>query len=123
MQLTITEAAKNKLANYLSSDKKILLSLDDGVGPFSGVGVCSLDTAFQLILVDRNLPIPDYDETIATELGTVYYKGYSKQYLGDNMKLDFKPNFQTLPLSSDGEIIDSNVVILDLSKQQISSNS
>lgn len=119
MKLAISQAAQNKLAHYLDGHKKILLSLDDGVGPFSGVGVCSLDTAFQLILVDQSLPVPDYDKTIQTDIGIVYYKGYSKQYLGDNMKLDFKPNFQTLPLSSDGEIIDSNVVVLDLSKQQV----
>ncbi|BAP85651.1 hypothetical protein LOOC260_111120 [Paucilactobacillus hokkaidonensis JCM 18461] len=119
MKLMITEAAKDKLANYLGPDKKMLLSLDDGVGPFSGVGVCSLDTAFQLILVDKKLPIPDYNESFETEIGALYYKGYSKEYMNEDMKLDFKSNFQTMPLSGDGEMIDSNVVILDLSKQQI----
>lgn len=119
MELTFTAAAKDKLAKYMQPNSKILLSLDDGVGPFSNVGVCSLDTAFQLIFVDKGLAIPDYDESIETELGTIYYKGYSKQYLNEHMQLDFKSNFQTMPLSGEGELLDSNIVVLDLSKQAI----
>lgn len=38
MDLTFTEAAKERVARYLSPDKKIILDYDDGVGPFSKLG-------------------------------------------------------------------------------------
>ncbi|MCT3443227.1 iron-sulfur cluster biosynthesis family protein, partial [Limosilactobacillus fermentum] len=42
VDLTFTEAAKERVARYLSPDKKIILDYDDGVGPFSKLGDCSL---------------------------------------------------------------------------------
>ena len=31
----------------------IILDLDDGVGEYSKMGVCSLDTSFRLLLLDK----------------------------------------------------------------------
>ena len=62
------------------------LDFDDGVGPFSKVGVCSLNQAFQLVIVDKTEDIHDYNEKITTELGDVYYKGYSDMYLDQVMQ-------------------------------------
>jgi uncharacterized protein YqkB len=114
MKLTVTEAAKKRL--NLDGQAKLLLSYDDGVGQFSSVGVCSLDTAFQLIKVDPELEAPDYDLQLDSNIGPIFIKGYSKQYLGENLKLDFDSKFFTLPLSSDSEMIDSNVQVMDLTK-------
>lgn len=117
MQMQITKSAQEQLAQYLNDDQiKILLSFDDGVGPFSSVGMCSLDTAFQLVITKEQLATPDYDQVLKTNVGDVYYKGYSAPYLGDNLKLDFSPNFQNLVLSSEAEIIDSSVNVLDFAK-------
>lgn len=118
MKLTITNDALLKIKQlYQPKNHKLLLSFDDGVGPFSSMGVCSLDTSFQLLIVNAKLPTPDYSATIESKLGTIYYKKYSKQYLGDNLKLDFNSRYHTLPLSSNSEVIDSNVALIDLSRQ------
>lgn len=34
MELRVTQAAQERLARYLSPDKKLVLDFDDGVGPF-----------------------------------------------------------------------------------------
>ena len=76
MKLTITDEAATKLRPFFGDPNAIvLLDFDDGVGPFSKVGVCSLNQAFQLVIVDKDEDIHDYNEKIVTELGDVYYKG------------------------------------------------
>ncbi len=43
MNITFTDQAIERLQRYELSSKKMLLDFDDGVGPFSAVGSCSLD--------------------------------------------------------------------------------
>ena len=46
MKLTITDEAANKLRPFFEDQNAlVLLDFDDGVGPFSKVGVCSLNQA------------------------------------------------------------------------------
>ena len=107
MELYISKAAVRKLKKQLNFDNKILLSLDDGVGPFSKVGICSLEISFDIIEVGEDTVTPDYDQQLNTNLGIWWYKGYSKNYLDENLKLILKGN--QLVLSGNSGIIDSNV--------------
>ena len=107
MKLTITDEAATKLRPFFEDPNAIvLLDFDDGVGPFSKVGVCSLNQAFQLVIVDKDEDIHDYNEKIVTELGDVYYKGYSDMYLDQVMQLKLNPQNMTLRLvgNSSGEL-------------------
>lgn len=107
MKLTITDDAANKLRPFFEDQNAlVLLDFDDGVGPFSKVGVCSLNQAFQLVIVDKTEDIHDYNEKITTELGDVYYKGYSDMYLDQVMQLKLNPQNMTLRLvgNSSGEL-------------------
>lgn len=117
MKLTITERALEKLNRQLPDNRRTLLSLDDGVGPFSKVGICSLEISFDVIAVDPGTETPDYDATLSTTIGNWQYKGYSGAYLNDHMKLDVKKN--QLVLSGDSGILDSNVDVKDLTKQAV----
>ena len=88
MQLTITKEAEAKLKPYFDDKNAvILLDFDDGVGPFSKVGVCSLNQAFQLVVAPKEADLHDYDQVLETNLGKVYYKGYSDMYLDQVMQL------------------------------------
>ncbi|MHA8137565.1 iron-sulfur cluster biosynthesis family protein [Lactobacillaceae bacterium Scapto_B20] len=112
MKMTITDAAKAKIEKVAGPNTKLLLSLDDGVGPFSDVGSCAVDTSFDLIVVDADMDTPDYDQQIDSNMGPVYYKGYSGQYIDDpGLKLDVQ--FNQLALKNDGGLIDSGVALLD----------
>lgn len=53
MKLTFTPQAQQRLQKYLQPDSKLILDFDDGVGPFSKLGNCSLDANFKLIIVKK----------------------------------------------------------------------
>ena len=97
MKLTITDEAANKLRPFFE-DQNALVLLD--------FGVCSLNQAFQLVIVDKTEDIHDYNEKITTELGDVYYKSYSDMYLDQVMQLKLNPQNMTLRLvgNSSGEL-------------------
>lgn len=115
MRLTITDQAFEKLRENVPENSRLLLSFDDGVGPFSKVGICSLETSFDIIAVDREVKTPDYDAKLATNHGEWQYKGYSNVYLDDDMKLDIKNN--QLVLSGESGILDSSITVKNLVKQ------
>lgn len=116
MKLTFTDAAKKRLARYLSPDKKLVLDFDDGVGPFSALGNCSLDVNFKLVFVDRDQDLPDFDAHFSSNLGEVYYKGYTKPQYAAEMTLDFEPTFFTMPLKSPQGVLCDNVEVVDLAQ-------
>lgn len=116
MKVNFTEAAKERLARYLDSDKRILLDFDDGVGPFSKVGACSLDGAFRLILVDKDEVLPDFEKVISSNIGDIAIKGYSEAQLDDEMEVRFNKQYFTMPLVSDKRTLTDNLEIIDLSK-------
>lgn len=114
MKITFTTAAKQRLSRYLTPNKRILLDFDDGVGPFSKVGGCSLDGAFRLIFVDQQHDLPDFDQHIPSNLGDVYIKGYSAVQLDEQMEVRFNKQYFTLPLVSANRTITDNLAILDV---------
>lgn len=117
MKLTITDAAIRQLKKVFPANSRLLLSFDDGVGPFSKVGVCSLDTSYDIIAVDKDAQTPDYDTSLDANFGDWSFKGYSKIYLDQDMKLDYKNN--QIVLSSESGIMDSNIELKNLTKQNV----
>lgn len=114
MKLTITDQAAQRLAPYMDEQHKILLSFDDGVGPFSDLGFCSLEVSFDVIVVDADTDVPDYQGVLETNHGNWYYKPYSAPQFDEHMKLDFVNN--SLTLSGDSGMIDNNAEIKVMTK-------
>ena len=53
MYLKITDQAQERLQKYIDEGATVILDVDDGVGEYSKMGVCSLDTSFRLLLLDK----------------------------------------------------------------------
>ncbi|MBD5806626.1 iron-sulfur cluster biosynthesis family protein [Limosilactobacillus walteri] len=115
MNITFTEGAVNRLKRYDLSNKKMLLDFDDGVGPFSAVGSCSLDGAYRLILVAKDTKTPDYDEKINSNLGDVFIKHHTAVQFDNEMEVRFNPRYFTMPLVSPRRVLTDNLEVLDLS--------
>ena len=118
MYLTFTDKAQERLQRYLGKDKKIILDYDDGVGPFSAMGNCSLDVNFKLVFVDKDMDLPDFDAHFDSNLGPVYYKGFDKPQYAEEMTLDFNKNFFTLPLKSPMGMLTDNVEVVDYEQEK-----
>lgn len=116
MYLTFTDKAKQRLSRYIDDSKKILLDYDDGVGPFSAVGNCSLDDNFKLIFVDKDRNFKDFDAHFDSNLGPIYYKGYTKPQLEEQMTISFNPNVFTMPLTTPMGTLTDDIEVMDLSQ-------
>lgn len=112
MLLKIEPAAMAKLQKQLSTDQKLLLDLDDGVGQFSKVGYCSLDTNFRLLIVPADTDLKDYQAHFDSDLGPIYYKGYTENYFDGHEVLDLNPKNQMLSLKNHGGEVDNRVPIV-----------
>lgn len=112
-RLTLSPEAIAKIQPHLKDDTRILLSYDDGVGPYSHHGLVALQVSFQLVLINDSQPFKDYDEEIETNLQPMYVKSYSDRFLSEQMTLKLQPKYQTLILADDSEVIDQNVEIVD----------
>lgn len=113
MQLTITERAQSVIGAHLHDNTVILLSYDDGVGPYSPHGLEALQIAFKLVLIDDSMPKEDYDVSLSSVLGPIYIKGYSQRFLGDHLKIDLNEHYHLLTLRDDGETIEDHLQIED----------
>ncbi|EOI00148.1 hypothetical protein UAW_00162 [Enterococcus haemoperoxidus ATCC BAA-382] len=114
MYLKISDEAQVKLTPYIESKAVIILDLDDGVGKYSKMGVCSLDTSFRLLLLDQLQDKSDFNLTVDSDIGGIYIKDYSKRYLDEEMTLEVDPRLQVFKLKSPSGILDGNVPIVDL---------
>lgn len=117
MYLMFTDEAKHRLDRYLDTSKKILIDYDDGVGPFSANGNCSLDDNFKLIFVDQDLSLKDFDAHFDSNLGPIYYKGYTKPQFAEEMTISFNAHVFTMPLTTPQGVLTDDIEVVDLSKQ------
>ncbi|KRM69941.1 iron-sulfur cluster biosynthesis family protein [Apilactobacillus ozensis] len=111
MKITITDAAKSKIKNRLNGEYKLLLNFDDGVGNYSDVGSCAIGISFDLLAVKPEDNDPAFDDSLDSDLGPIYIKGYSKSYLDQGLKLDV--NYNELVLKGDAGMLDGNVALKD----------
>ena len=118
MYLTFTDEAKQRLARYTDDSKKMLMDNDDGVGPFSAIGNCSLDDNFKLIFVDKDRDFKDFDAHFESNLGTIYYKGYTKPQVDEQMTVRFNPHVFTMPLTTPMGTLTDDIEVVDLSDQE-----
>ena len=114
MYLKISEKAQERLEKYVQEGAINILDLDDGVGKYSKMGVCSLDTSFRLLLLDKKQEKTDYPLTIDSDMGEVFIKDYSKMYMDEEMSLTLDPRLNVFKLESPSGTLDNYVPLVDL---------
>lgn len=114
--LKVTAGALARIKPHLQPDKKIVLDFDDGVGPFSALGNCSLDAHYRLIFVNADADLPDFDEKIQSNIGDVFIKSelYANVQFENQMELRFDRHNFTLPLVSAKGMLTENVEVVDI---------
>lgn len=121
MDLTFTTEAQERLQKYLQGkDYRMILDFDDGVGPFSKLGNCSLDVNYKLVFVDPDEELPDFNAHFESNLGPINYKDFDKPQYDEHMTIDFNPRYFTLPLKSDQRLLTDNVEVLRVSHTDLS---
>ncbi|MDR3190722.1 MAG: iron-sulfur cluster biosynthesis family protein [Lactobacillaceae bacterium] len=118
MNITFSENAVTRIAPKLHANSVIVLDFDDGVGPFSKFSVCSLDVAFNLIIVDKQQLPADFDTQIESNFSSVYIKGYSKNQLDLQLTVDCD-KYLRYALAGQSGVIDSTMGLRDLTDQDL----
>lgn len=116
MNITLDEAAKERLSAHLRADKILLLTFEDGVGPYSQHAMIHMQTQFSVNVISNEMEKDDYDEKIPSEIGDFWIKGYSKEDLQAEMRIKFNPRLSTFSLSGEGGMIDDNLGFIDFTK-------
>ncbi|GEK27753.1 iron-sulfur cluster biosynthesis family protein [Furfurilactobacillus siliginis] len=110
--ITFDEAVTEKLQPLLDHGNRLLLSYDDGVGPYSHHGLMALQVSFQFVVVGADANVDDYQAALTSALGPVLYKGYSGEFLGQDLHASFNKLMHTIRLTDAGEQIDDNVEVV-----------
>ncbi|MGO2891473.1 iron-sulfur cluster biosynthesis family protein [Enterococcus devriesei] len=116
MNITLDEAAKEKVLSHLDKDKLLLLTFEDGVGVYSQHAMIHMQTQFSINIISQEMEKADYDETIPSNVGDFWIKGYSKEDLQEEMTIKFNPRLSTFSLSGEGGLIDDNLGFIDFTK-------
>ena len=119
MNITLSEEAKERIAQHLDEHKLVLLTFEDGVGPYSQHAMIHMQTQFSINIISDTMPKEDYDETIPTNLVDFWIKGYSKEDLQENMRITLNPRLSTFALTGEGGTIDDNLGFIDFTKKRV----
>lgn len=117
MFIHISKPLQEKLQSFTKQSAVVLLDLDDGAGKYSKLGVCSLDTSFRLLIVNKDQDQSDYDLTADSDIGSIKIKGYSEVYLDQELTLEYDDRLALIKLKGPSGVIDGNVPIIDLREE------
>ncbi|MGM0214743.1 iron-sulfur cluster biosynthesis family protein [Enterococcus sp. AZ109] len=117
MKITLDEGAKERIIQHLGDHKLVLLTFEDGVGPYSQHAMIHMQTQFSLNIISDTMPKEDYNDTISTNAGDFWIKGYSKEDLQENMRITLNPRLSSFTLSGDGGVIDDNLGFIDFTEK------
>ncbi|MCH4170019.1 MAG: iron-sulfur cluster biosynthesis family protein [Lactobacillus sp.] len=113
MHVTFDDHTVAKIKENWKDGDRLLLTFEDGVGPYSQHAMIHMQVQFSINIIGPDMSLDTYDDTIDSNLGKIYVKGYSKDSLDENMTVKFKPTYSTMELSGDIGSIDDNVGFID----------
>lgn len=116
MKIQFDDAAAEKIQAHLAPGKKLLLTFEDGVGPYSQHAMIHMQVQFSINIINSDMEAPGYDQTITSNIGDFLVKGYSMDSLDENMVVHLNANLGTLSLSGDGGLIDDNLGFIDFTE-------
>lgn len=108
MYLTVTDSAKERLAFIQEkNDGQLALAYGDTPGGYA----CGIRGTFSLKLVTSEQA--DLDTTIDSNIGEIRTQSTHLDDLDENLKLDYKKNYNTLILKSDSGTISPDLSVMD----------
>ncbi|MDR1606055.1 MAG: iron-sulfur cluster biosynthesis family protein [Streptococcaceae bacterium] len=115
MKITFDAQVLARVANWTDAD--LILDFDQTIGengrPVEG---CSIGTNYRLIAIDKGT-VPDvFDVIIDSNFAPLHFKAYGRVFLTKDMTLTENPD-KRVQLKESGEVIDSNVQVLDFRTQ------
>lgn len=113
MQITFKDEAATRIQPLLNDGKKLLLTFEDGVGPYSQHAMMHMMVQFSLNIVAADADVHDYDVWLDSNLGSVGVKGYSQEDLDEHLTVKFNDRENAYVLSGDIGVIDSNMGFID----------
>ncbi|AEV94748.1 iron-sulfur cluster biosynthesis family protein [Pediococcus claussenii] len=113
MDIKFDETAINRVKPHLGNNKRLLLTFEDGVGAYSQHAMIHMQVQFSINIISNDMAIDEYDTTLTSNLGDVLIKGYSKEDLDDGLVISYNDKLNTLTLTGNGGVIDSNLGFID----------
>lgn len=107
-KVELTADAASKLRELSAGGKKLVLDLDDGVGPFSSLGSCALNTHFNMVAAPADKVSADFNKSLDSDVGPIYIKDYSADYFGKQPKISLGSG-NSLSFSDETGLLDSTV--------------
>ncbi|GFH40329.1 iron-sulfur cluster biosynthesis family protein [Pseudolactococcus insecticola] len=111
MKITFDDKILAKVADF--SDADLVLDFDNTIGengrPVEG---CSIGTNYRLIAINKGTVPESFDTVIDSNFAPLHFKKYGQMFLTKDMTLS-EDSVRRVQLKESGEVIDSNVQILD----------
>ncbi|WP_054750766.1 iron-sulfur cluster biosynthesis family protein [Lacticaseibacillus thailandensis] len=112
MDMRFDEATSKFIQSRLG-DNHLLLTFEDGVGPYSQHAMMHMQTQFTVNIVPPDADLSDYDTTVDSNLGPVLVKGYSTDYLDPHLSLHSNSSDGSWSLHGDVGVLDDDVHFID----------
>ena len=116
MDIHFDDDAIAKISPHLGPDKKLLLTFEDGVGPYSQHAMIHMQIQFSINVVPASDPATDYNVTLDSNLGPIGVKGYSVEDLDNQLVVHYHKAMNTLELNGAGGPIDTNMGFIDFTE-------
>ncbi|AEJ23077.1 hypothetical protein WKK_01005 [Weissella koreensis KACC 15510] len=115
MYITFTDEAMKKISPILNqkNDRRIVLMYEDGVSPYSITAEGAMQISLVILILRNDQPLlPWFDMEVDSNYGKIPVKGYAKEYLAENMKVEVS-TFGGLVITSEQGILDDSVIVRD----------
>ncbi|WP_165003446.1 MULTISPECIES: iron-sulfur cluster biosynthesis family protein [unclassified Enterococcus] len=116
MHIQFDEASAAKIRQHLVSGNKLLLTFEDGVGPYSQHAMIHMQVQFSINIIGPEMTTQGYDQKITSNIGDILVKGYSLEDLDEHMNIRLNTSHNTLSLSGDSGLIDNNLGFIDFAE-------
>ncbi|WP_057879538.1 iron-sulfur cluster biosynthesis family protein [Companilactobacillus kimchiensis] len=110
MRLTINAEAMARINEIRTSNDKLILDLDDGIGAFSKL-LMENGLKYQLLVVRADLVPAGFEKKLDSTVGPIFFNRDTEWYLDSEMRIDFKANTDSYRLWSTNGLLEPQLPI------------
>ena len=116
MEIRFDDASAAEIKQHLAPENKLILTFEDGVGPYSQHAMIHMQVQFTLGIIGSDMSTESYDQSIPSNLGEILVEGYSLADLDEHMNIRFDASRHILSLTGDSGLIDGNLGLIDFTE-------